>query len=216
MSDIFSEVDEEIRKEQYAKLWKRYGIWAIAAAVLLVLGVAGYQGWQAYERNRAIEASNRYAEAMTVLETQGTSAAMAALDDLVAPEGTGYGLIAALRQAALKAEAGDHAAAVSMWGAVARNETAPEGLRDAATILSVMHRLDIGEGAPEALDAELTDLAEGEGAFRVTALELRAALALKAGERTRAAEIYKQIADGVEARAGQRQRATQMLSRLEG
>ena len=45
VSDIFHEVDEEVRREQLKKLWDRYGNYAVAAAVLLVLAVAA---WRAY------------------------------------------------------------------------------------------------------------------------------------------------------------------------
>ena len=46
MADIFQEVDEEVRREQLKKLWDRYGIVVIAAAVLIIAGVAGYRGYQ--------------------------------------------------------------------------------------------------------------------------------------------------------------------------
>ena len=39
MSDIFREVDEDLRHEQYKKLWDRFGIYVIGLAVLIVLGV---------------------------------------------------------------------------------------------------------------------------------------------------------------------------------
>ena len=38
VSDIFHEVDEEVRREQLKKLWDRYGIYLIALAVLVVVG----------------------------------------------------------------------------------------------------------------------------------------------------------------------------------
>ena len=41
MSDIFSEVDEELRREQLRKLWEGYGVYLIAACVLLVAAVGG-------------------------------------------------------------------------------------------------------------------------------------------------------------------------------
>ena len=49
MSDIFQEVDEEVRREQLKKLWERYGIFLIAACVLLVVAVGG---WRAYNGGR--------------------------------------------------------------------------------------------------------------------------------------------------------------------
>ena len=43
MSDIFHEVDEEVRREQLKKLWDRYGNYVVAAAFLLVAAVAAWQ-----------------------------------------------------------------------------------------------------------------------------------------------------------------------------
>ena len=40
VSDIFHEVDEEVRREQLKKLWDRYGNYVVAAAFLLVAAVA--------------------------------------------------------------------------------------------------------------------------------------------------------------------------------
>ena len=46
MSDetIFREVDEEVRAEQFQKLWKRYGAYVTGAAVGIVVAVAGIKG----------------------------------------------------------------------------------------------------------------------------------------------------------------------------
>jgi len=40
VSDIFREVDEEVRREQLQKLWDRYQNLIIAGVLLIVLGVA--------------------------------------------------------------------------------------------------------------------------------------------------------------------------------
>ena len=37
MANIFNEVDEDIRKERYKKLWSRYGIYLIGLIILIVL-----------------------------------------------------------------------------------------------------------------------------------------------------------------------------------
>jgi len=46
VSDIFREVDEEVRRDQFKKLWERYGIFFIALAVLFVAAVGGWRGYQ--------------------------------------------------------------------------------------------------------------------------------------------------------------------------
>ena len=43
VSDIFSEVDEEVRREQLKRLWERYGIYIVAAAILFVAAVGGWR-----------------------------------------------------------------------------------------------------------------------------------------------------------------------------
>ena len=45
MSDIFQEVDEEVRREQLKKLWDRYGNFVVAALILVVVGVAAWRGY---------------------------------------------------------------------------------------------------------------------------------------------------------------------------
>ena len=46
VSDIFDEVDEEVRREQFKKLWDRYGTLFVALAVLIVVAVGGWRGYQ--------------------------------------------------------------------------------------------------------------------------------------------------------------------------
>jgi hypothetical protein len=42
MSDIFREVDEDLRREQVRKLWDRFAPYVIGLAVLIVAATAGY------------------------------------------------------------------------------------------------------------------------------------------------------------------------------
>jgi len=44
VADIFQEVDEEVRREQLQKLWQRYGHFAIAGCILIVVAVGGWRG----------------------------------------------------------------------------------------------------------------------------------------------------------------------------
>lgn len=215
MSDIFREVDEEIRKEHYAALARKYGPWAIALAVAIVLAVAGYQGWRYYERQQALEASDAYAAAMQQMENGNTAAGRNALAELADPEGEGFALLAAFELARLKAEAGETQAAVESWERIAATSTAGQPLRAAATLFAVMHRMQDGEDAA-ALAGRLQPLTEPGSPFRFSALELQAVLARERGEPERAVELYQQIADAPEAPQGARQRATQMLKLLQG
>ncbi len=56
MTDIFQEVDEEVRRDKAAEFWKKYQNLIIGAAVLIVLASAGFRYWQ-YEKEKAEQAA---------------------------------------------------------------------------------------------------------------------------------------------------------------
>ena len=67
MTDIFREVDEELRQDQAKKLWQAYGRYAVAAAVALVLAVGGFQAWRAWDLQQRTEVSDRFARALALV-----------------------------------------------------------------------------------------------------------------------------------------------------
>ena len=44
VTEIFDEVDEEVRREQLKKLWDKYSIYIVGAAFLVVAAVGGWRG----------------------------------------------------------------------------------------------------------------------------------------------------------------------------
>ena len=51
MSDIFQEVDEELREEKYKSIWRKYKYYLIGVLVLFVLGVSVNAFWKNYSLN---------------------------------------------------------------------------------------------------------------------------------------------------------------------
>ena len=84
MSDIFQEVDEEVRREQLKKLWDRYGIYVVAAAVLVVAGIAAWRGYGWWEAKKAAEAGAAFEVASTLAEAGKHSEAEAAFAKIAA------------------------------------------------------------------------------------------------------------------------------------
>ena len=60
VSDIFHEVDEEVRREQLKKLWERYSISSSRLAVLVVAGVGGWRGYEWWEAKKAAAAGAQF------------------------------------------------------------------------------------------------------------------------------------------------------------
>ena len=212
MSDIFREVDEEIRQENYARLWKRYGAYAIGFAVLLVAGVAGYQIWQSYDLQRRTELSDRYVAITDQIVEDQNDAGQAALAEIADPSAKGYGTLAAFMRAQLLAEAGNTAEATAIWDEIAEQSPSGDSFRAIATLLSVMHQLDGGD--PTALSARLQPLLEPGQPFRTSAQELDALLAIKQGDEDRARARLEAIDQNILAPPAVRERAAQLMATL--
>src|SRR5262245_50944598 len=73
VSDIFHEVDEEVRREQLKKLWERYQNLVIALIALILIGVAGWRGYEYWELKKASEAGAAF-EAASLLASEGKNA----------------------------------------------------------------------------------------------------------------------------------------------
>ena len=68
VTDIFREVEEDVRREHYEQLWKKYGDYVIAGAAVLVIAVAGIQLWRIHEQRQQAKASDEYSNAEQMLD----------------------------------------------------------------------------------------------------------------------------------------------------
>lgn len=134
MSDpIFQEVDEEVRREQLKKLWERYGNLAIAVAVLIVVGIGGWRGYDWWLAKKAAEAGITF-EAAAALSEQGKHAeAEAAFAKIAAEAPAGYRMLARLREAAELAGR-DRKAAIDAYDALAADSGLARLFQDIAAV----------------------------------------------------------------------------------
>jgi hypothetical protein len=212
MSDIFREVDEELRRDRLEQLWKRYGSWVIAAAVLLVVGTAAVTFWRQYQQQQRAAEGVRYAEALSLAEGGKTREAIAALGELGSGASEGHGLLARFQLAALEAQSGSKADAVAAWQAIADDGAVDRLYRELATVLGAL--AGVGEGEPAPIIARLQPIATGDGPWRPSALEVTALAQLKAGDKAAALDTYKRLADDLAAPAALRARAAEMVQAL--
>lgn len=213
MSDVFREVNEELRQDQLKQLWKRHGALLVGAALALVIAVGGYQVWRNWQAERRVALSDRYAAALERLEAGDNDAGRESLAALIGEDETGYGILAAFQQAKVMVDAGDLDGAIAVWDRIAANDSIPKAFRDVATLTSVLRQMD--DGDPTALADRLAPITGPGEAFRPSALELSALLALRGGDEATARDFYTQASDDLEAPPSLRARAAQMLDALD-
>lgn len=208
---LIQEVDEELRRDQYHKLWKRYGNYVIAAVIAVVCVVAGYQGWQEWQgRQRQKEAASFLAAEDLATQGKGQES-LEALSKLAADGHTGFSTLAGMRRAELLVSQGDVAGAAATYERLA-GSSAPALYRDLAVLKMALLTLDGGDAA--ALESRVSPLAAVSNPWHFSATEILALLAQKKGDAQKAAQLYKQLADDLQAPAGIRARAAEMLAVL--
>ncbi len=178
MSDIFREVEEEVRRDKAAEIWKKYGRLFIAGAVLLVAGTAGWSAWQQYQRKQAEIAASRFEAAIVDAREGRSKEAVAALEALAKDAPGGYRDVARLRAAAELGRT-DKAAAVAAFDALANDTSLPATLRGLARLRSAQYAADTLDRA--ALKAKLDPIISPAGPWTPNARELLGLAALKAG-----------------------------------
>lgn len=219
MPDIFDEVDEDLRAERAQLLLKKYG-WVIALAVVVIVGgAAGWQGWQWWQAKQDRIAATAYLAAMRTADGVRPGQpvppdAIVAFDRVARSAPDGYRTLARLREAGLKADAGDISGAVRAWDEVASDSSADPLLRNLATLLSVQRQIDSGD--PAALEARLKPLENPDNAWHSLADETQALIELRQGKTDQARESLRRLAQDVTAPEGVRRRANGLLERLGG
>jgi len=148
MSDdtIFSEINEELRRDRVRSGWRRYGVYVIGAAVLLVVGVAGYEGWNWWRTSSAMHSSDQLFAALKLSDDGKIADAQTALEKLAASGSGDYPTLAKFKQAALLAREGKTAEAQAAYDALATAQGDPQ-MRSLALLYAANLLVDKGDVA---------------------------------------------------------------------
>ena len=213
MSDIFQEVDEELRHDKWLQLWKQYQNHIIGLAVLVVVATSAVTYWRYYDQQQREAEGLRYTLALDDARAGKPAEAADALNALAGSAHAGRAIVARFEAAALRARAGDQAAAIAAYDAIAKDGSVDLVYRDLATVLWGLHALDTID--PQVVIERLAPLTAQDNPWHATAIEVTAIVHLKAGDRAAAKADYQKIADDLSAPRGVRARAAQMVAALE-
>ena len=214
MSDVFNEVDEEVRQEQWKKLFHAYGGYVIGAVVSFVVVFAGGIAWSDYQADQRQLESQRYVAAGQMLANGDAVFAAQLFGSLADEAGDGYGALARLREADALATAGDVTGAVATLDRLADDGDADTAFRDLARLFAVYQLMD---SAPrDELEARLAPLLADGSPGRDSARELSGLVALRAGEIARARDLFTIIVEDSTSPSMARSRAAGMLAIIGG
>lgn len=185
--DLLRQVEEELRRERLEKIWKQYGTYILAAAALIVVGVAGFKYWEGRRNAAAQESGVRYEDALVLLNDKKDGSAEKEFEKLAGDGVGGYRALAQLQLAGLQAKQGKKAEALATYDALAASTNGDVVLREFARLQAA--GLRIGDVDFTDIENRLTPLMSDTSPWRYSARELLGLAAYKAGKTTEARSI---------------------------
>ncbi|GGO97456.1 tetratricopeptide repeat protein [Stakelama pacifica] len=211
---FFREVDEEMRREQFASFGKRYGLWIVVAVVVVIAAVAGTMYWVHAKHVRAEKAGIEYNAAIEALGNNNVDAASKQLQPLTTSKIDGYRALSRFVEADLLLQKDDLKGAAAKFEAIANDDDVSQPYRDLAVVRQTLAQYDSLK--PEQVIQRLRPFAMKESPWFGSAGEMVAIAYLRSGRRDLAKKMFSDLAAADTIPDSIRQRAVQMAGALDG
>jgi hypothetical protein len=208
VSDIFQEVEEDVRKERLEKWWKKYGDYVIAGVSVVVIGVAGWKLWQHYEEQQRLKASSEYLSALQISAAGQNDLAAQAYAQIAKRAPSGYATVAELAQADELLASGKVNEAVALYMKLADKDNT--GLGSVARVRAAWAQADTMSTAE--MRTLLAPLNDGKSSWRFMAQEILAYRDYRDGKTGPAQKEFQSLASASDAPSTIRARANAMAT----
>lgn len=205
---LLREVEEDLQREQWLRLWNTYGRYAVTAIVLVIVIVAGYMGYQEYRQSQLAADGHSFWVAERNMTLGETDQAVAIFRSLVEDGAEGYPYLAGLRAAEALAASGDRDGALALYDQLSNEQGLEQRYRQLAALYGVMLLVD--EGDPVDVENRIEPLLQGD--WRHSAMEMQGLLQLRTGDRVAAAETFTALIADPNTPTTLRNRAAELLS----
>ncbi|HSV03222.1 MAG TPA: tetratricopeptide repeat protein [Phenylobacterium sp.] len=212
MTDLFEEIEEQLRSERYRELGFRVLPWVLGLGAAALIAALAVWGWQAYRQQAIAKASEEYGAALDAMGQGHEDTAVRLWTEVSRSPARGYRSLALMQLGGLSVSDHKPAEAVKFFDRAA--QAAPDSIiGDAARLKSAFALLDT---APEQqVEARLTPLI-GEGRpYRVQAREALAFAKLMAGDGAGARREFSMISNALDAPDGARERAKAAINLID-
>jgi len=207
VSDIFQEIDEDLRQDKVARLWKAYGKYLVSLAIFIILAIAGYRFIEHINEENREQASELYELASEAGRTGDKKAAIELFSDERFNETIGYAIISKLKKATLAKSNNDPEGMAIVLKQIVTNEEIPSYLRNLA-------RLKLIASGSDNYISQLDALIEGDGPWKFLALELKGGMELEVGNLKEARSIFEELTIEANTPNNMRRRASEILKAL--
>lgn len=206
------EVDEELRRDQAAALWRRWGRVAIVVLVLALAAFAAFLFWRHQQTREAERQGEQLQIAYDYLGASDRAGAAKPLAELAGSSRDGYRVLARFTQADIALQQDDLKGAAAIFAGVANDTSLAAPFRNLALIRQTAAEYDTL--APQVVVQRMTPLAVAGNPWLGSAGEMLAAAQLRQGRRDLAGRTFARVAADEGVPRSIRQRAVQMAGVL--
>ncbi len=206
------EVDDALREDDAARLFRRYGLIVGLAIFAALAGLAGWMAWTNHVASEIGRKGEAFTIALDQVEAGRWAEAKSSLDQIAAQGGPGYAASARLVEAGVALDRKQPDDAARIFGEVAADAHAPQPYRDLATIRAVAVKFDTTP--PQQVIDRLKPLAVPGGPWFGSAGELVAIAELKLGRKAEAGALFAAMAKDTGVPVTLRRRSGQLAAEL--
>ena len=206
------EVDEELRRDELANAWRRYGVALVAA---IVAGLAVFGGWLYWQHRTADQAGAQGEQLLAAYEKLGTddlAKAQPALAELAQSRSDGYRAMARFTQADLLLKNKDNKGAAARFAEIAADGSVAQPFRDLALVRQTSAEFDTLK--PQVVVDRLRSLAVKGNPWFGSAGELVGTAYIQMNRADVARTLFGQMASDEQVPNSIRQRAIQMATAI--
>lgn len=213
MTDIFHEVEEDLRRERLNKLWARYGSVFLTIAVLSIAATAGIVWWRQHERNQIEASAQAFSDASALIQAGKVDDAFDAYGVIAGSGGEGYPTLALFRQAGLLYARNDVPGALAIYDKIL-NSNVDERMKAMARLRAAYAVADVED--PAVFENRVAPLAGDDSPWRFQARELQALAKYRKGDIKAAGDAFAALAADPAAPEALRERAGKLAAFLKG
>ena len=213
MSDVFQEVDEELREEKYKSIWRKFRYYVIGGLILFILGIAVNAFWKDYNLKEINERSDRFFTAIEMAQEDKVNA-ITLLEEFANKEekNSEYNaLIARFTEAAIRRSEKDFNGALKIYQSLEENNIS-NFYEDYAKLSSVEMLIALNNKKDAKLI--LDDLISNTSDLKYIAMEYMGYLEIDEGNFSKARTIFTNIADDALSSVNMKNRSKEVLSIL--
>jgi len=213
VSDVFQEVDEELREEKYKSIWRKFRYYVIGGLILFILGIAANAFWKDYNLKEINDRSEKFFTAIEMAQEDKVNA-ITLLEKFANQEerNSEYNaLIARFTEAAIRRSEKDFNGALLIYQSLEDNNIS-NFYEDYAKLSSVEMLIALNNKKDAKLI--LDDLISNTSDLKYIAMEYLGYLEIDEGNFSKARTIFTNIADDALSSVNMKNRSREVLSIL--